>query len=73
MTYQLYPETNDQFLARMVLATREQHQISSSDACRLSDLAQYGNNVPTTMPEERRQASKPLQKLDKRERELITD
>jgi hypothetical protein len=60
MSTTLYPETATQFLARMVLATREQHQINSQDARRLSDLAQYGPGpVPTTMPEERRDASTP--------------
>lgn len=57
----LYAETTTQFLARMILATREQHQISSADAVRLSELAQFGTaGPPTTMPEERRDASKPL-------------
>jgi hypothetical protein len=57
----LYNETTTQFLARMILATREQHQISSADAQRLGNMAQYGNGgPPTTMPEERRDASKPL-------------
>jgi len=54
----LYPETTTQFLARMILATREGQQISSADAQRLSDHASYGIQVPTTMPEERRDPSK---------------
>lgn len=41
----------------MILATRENQQISSADAQRLSDHASYGNQVPTTMPEERRDPS----------------
>lgn len=50
------------FLARMLLATREGQQITSADARRLSDLAQYGiHGAPTTMPEERRSGSKPLE------------
>jgi hypothetical protein len=61
MSVTLFPETNTQFLARMILSTREQHQINSSDARRLGDLAQFGpGGPPTTMPEERRQVSKPL-------------
>jgi hypothetical protein len=57
----LYPESNTQFLARMILATREQHQFNSTDAKRLSDLAQFGvGGQPTTMPEERRDPSRPL-------------
>lgn len=55
------PETVDQFLARMIIAVREGHQIGSHDSRRLSDLAQYGPGpVPPTMPEERREANKPL-------------
>jgi hypothetical protein len=57
----LSAESDVQFLARMLIATREQHQISSRDAQRMSNLAQFGSGpVPTTMPEERRQADKPL-------------
>lgn len=52
-----YPETDTQFLARMILATREGQQISSADAQRLSDHASFGGRVPTTMPEERRDPS----------------
>lgn len=60
MSVTLYPETSTQFLARMILATREQHQINSRDAQRLSNLAQFGpQGPPTTMPEERRDASTP--------------
>lgn len=58
MTPKFYPEITTQFLARMILATREGQQISSDDAQRLSDHATYGTHVPTTMPEERRDASK---------------
>jgi hypothetical protein len=52
----LFPETNDQFLARMLLSTREQHQISSKDATRLADLANGKNtsSLLPTMAEERR-------------------
>jgi hypothetical protein len=51
----MFPETNDQFLARMLLSTREQHQISSADAVRLSDLANGNNQAKApTMAEERR-------------------
>jgi len=71
MPVKLYPETTTQFLARMILATREQHQISSPDAQRLGDLANFGpRGYTTTMPEERRDASKPLQPVQKAE--LIT-
>jgi hypothetical protein len=64
MAITLHTETTTQFLARMILATREQHQISSSDAQRLGDLASFGvHGAPTTMPEERRDASKPLMPL----------
>ena len=70
MAVKLYSETTNQFLARMILATREQHQINSSDAQRLSDLAQFGQHgPPTTMPEERRDASKPI----KPTKELVND
>lgn len=62
MATELYPETNTQFLAKMILATREGHQVSSRDARRLSDLASFGRHheAPTTMPEERRDPNKPL-------------
>jgi hypothetical protein len=63
------PPTSDiQFLAQMVVASREGHQINSADAQRLNNLATFGDSAPrggdvfgrTTMPEERRDASKPL-------------
>jgi hypothetical protein len=61
MTAVLYAETTTQFLARMILATREQHQISSVDARRLGELAQFGpGGPPTTMPEARLKADRPL-------------
>jgi hypothetical protein len=61
MATRLYQESTTQFLARMLLATREGQQISSLDAQRLSDHAAFGpHGSPTTMPEERRDASKPL-------------
>jgi len=53
MTAKLYHEPTVQFLARMILATREGQQISSADARRLDDHASYGGNQPTTMPEAR--------------------
>lgn len=53
----LYREPQGQFLARMILATREQQQITSDDAQRLADHATYGTHVPTTMPEARLDAS----------------
>lgn len=63
----LYTETTTQFLARMLLATREGHQIGSRDAQRLSDHAAFGQHgSPTTMPEERRDGSKPLVEVTKR-------
>jgi hypothetical protein len=67
----LYPESGMQFLARMVLATREGHQISGQDARRLGDLAKFGQHGAPTMPEERRQASKPLQPITKQD-DLVT-
>lgn len=55
------PETDVQFLARMVLLTRESGQISSRDAQKLANLANFGPGPqPTTMPEERRSADRPL-------------
>jgi hypothetical protein len=70
MAIRLYSETSSQFLARMILATREAHQISSADAQRLSELAQFGTQgPPTTMPEERRDSSKPLRPT----KELVND
>ena len=72
MSVTLYPETSTQFLARMILATREGHQINSRDAQRLSNLAQFGpQGPPTTMPEERRDASKPIKPTTVKE--LVTD
>lgn len=71
MAIKLYPEPTNQFLARMILATREQHQISSPDAQRLGDLAAFGNHGPaTTMPEERRDGSRPLDQAGSKE--LVT-
>ena len=67
----LYSETTTQFLARMIVATREQTQISSADARRLSDHAQFGSRTVTTMPEERRSGSRPLQPATRAE--LVTD
>lgn len=51
-----------QFLAQMIVASREGHQIATADAQRLNNLATYGDSLPregdvfgrTTMPEERR-------------------
>lgn len=62
------PESDIQFLARMIVAAREGHQIPSVDARRLNNLATFGDSLPhgdaadarTTMPEERRDAGKPL-------------
>lgn len=56
------PEPDIQFLARMIVATREGNQIASADAQRLNNIAQYGDSLEdapgramrTTMPEERR-------------------
>lgn len=57
-------ETNDQFLARMILSTREGGQITNADAQRLSDLAQFGPGpVPSTLPEARVDGSKPIATL----------
>lgn len=67
-------ETDLQFLARMVLATREQQQISSADARRLSDLSQFGGRAVTTMPEERRSGTRPVQPpVTSPARDLVTD
>lgn len=72
MAIKLYPESSNQFLARMILATREQHQINSPDAQRLSELAQFGpHGSPTTMPEERRDASKTLKPVVDHKAELV--
>lgn len=57
----IHNEDDIKFLARMIVATREQQQITSYDARRLSDLSQYGNRQPTTMPEERRAGTRPVQ------------
>lgn len=58
MTTHLHAESNTQFIARMLVATREGQQIVSADAQRLNDLATFGvHQNTTTMPEERRQAS----------------
>ena len=63
------PESDIQFLARMIVASREGHQIVSVDAQRLNNLATFGDSLAhggddtdarTTMPEERREAGKPL-------------
>lgn len=60
-------ESDIQFLAKMIVASREGHQISGADAQRLNNLATFGDSLPrgdqtssTTMPEERRSGSKPL-------------
>lgn len=67
-------EPDTQFLARMIVATREQTQISSADARRLSNLSQYGGRQPTTMPEERRGGTTPVARpITSPERELIRD
>jgi hypothetical protein len=66
-------ETHTQFLARMLVSTREGQQITSKDAQRLSDLAQYGPGpIPTTMPEERRDANR-IQEPAESPREVIQD
>jgi hypothetical protein len=61
------PESDIQFLAKMIVATREGHQIPGADAQRLNNLATFGDSLPrgdqsstTTMPEERRGGSRPL-------------
>lgn len=49
-------ESDIQFIARMLVMTREGSQITRYDSQRLADLAQFGPGpVPTTMPEERRE------------------
>lgn len=53
-------ESDLQFVARMLLATREQTQINSADARRLSNLSQFGSRSVATMPEERRSGSRPI-------------
>jgi hypothetical protein len=53
MATNLYHEPTVQFLARMILATREGQQITSGDARRLDDHASFGGQMPTTMPEAR--------------------
>jgi hypothetical protein len=62
------PESDIQFLARMIVASREGHQIVSADAQRLNNIATFGDSLPrgdagesrTSMPEERRSGDKPL-------------
>jgi hypothetical protein len=71
MTAKLYHEPTTQFLARMIIATREGQQITSEDAARLDDHATYGTHVPTTMPEARADASRLLNEPSRRE--LVTD
>jgi hypothetical protein len=66
-------ETTTQFLARMILATREQQQISSADARKLADLSQFGGRSVTTMPEERRSGTKVVQPAIKSPAELLVD
>ena len=58
------PEHDTQFLARMIVATREGQQTASADARRLNNIAQFGDSLSrgeqvagTTMPEERRAAT----------------
>ena len=61
MGIDLNTESDVQFLARMILMTREQHQITNRDSIRLSNLSQFGSGpVPPTMPEERRDGSQAL-------------
>lgn len=62
MSTALLPETAIQFMARMLIATREGHQIHSRDAQRLNDIATFGRDQQRmpTMPEERRISDKPL-------------
>jgi hypothetical protein len=66
-------ETTTQFLARMILATREQQQISSADARKLSDLSQFGSRPATTMPEERRSGARVVQPPVRTPADLVTD
>jgi hypothetical protein len=67
-------ESDIQFLARMLVATREGGQISSADARRLSNLSQFGSRQPTTMPEERRSGTSPVQPpVASRTTELVRD
>lgn len=66
------PETNDQFLARMIICTREGHQVASLDSQRLADLANGMNSVKLpTQPEERRPSTSVTSKPALRE--LIVD
>lgn len=56
------PETDLQFVARMLVATREGDQLNGAEARKLNDLAQFGrtnmHQETTTMPEERRDPNK---------------
>lgn len=70
MATDLLPETATQFLARMLLATRENHQIHSRDAQRLSNLAQFGRDQQPTMPEARQSGDRPLDRAGAKE--LVT-
>lgn len=57
-----YPESDVQFLARMLIQHREGDQFSTDDARRLQELADFGrtggHQTTSTLPEERRDASK---------------
>jgi hypothetical protein len=49
---ELNTESDIQFLARMLLNTREGHQIAGQDLRRLQNLSQFGSGpVPPTPPE----------------------
>lgn len=50
-----YPESDVQFLARIMIITREGDHLNKDDADRLNSLATFGrtNSTVTIMPEER--------------------
>lgn len=57
-----YPTSDSQFLAQVLIATREGDQLSAQQATRLQQLAAFGRSnepLPTSMPEERREAQVP--------------
>lgn len=56
-----FPESDIQFVARMLISHREGDQINGADARRLQELADFGHSgghqTTPTLPEERRDGS----------------
>lgn len=55
-----FPTSDTQFLAKMLIKTREGDQLSQVESRRLANLAKYGdsNERATTMPEEHGEAAR---------------